>query len=113
MHGRTLKRKRVVEMPILEYDPRDMAAVALVIVILWRKPIDADQAWKIVWGKSNAKPARNLTPELMQRIKKIMESPNFKSFDHIETLYRVDRRDIWAALRAERTNHERDNPKGN
>ena len=87
---------------ILEKDPRDINYAALYLAIVWYKQITPEEAFRIVLGKSKAKPGSPLTPEKLERIKKIMQSPNFKNFDNIERRMRINRYDIIEALRKEK-----------
>ena len=43
-----------------------------------------------------------MTPEKLERIKKIMKSPNFKGFNNIEKKMRINRYDIIEALKKEK-----------
>jgi len=87
---------------ILIKDPRDINYAALYLAIVWYKQITPEEAFRIVLGKSKAKPGSPLTPEKLERIKKIMQSPNFKNFDNIERRMRINRYDIIEALRKEK-----------
>lgn len=53
-------------------------------------------------GKSKAKPGIPCTPEKLDKIKKIMQSPNFKNFDNIERKMRINRYDIIEALQKDK-----------
>ena len=53
-------------------------------------------------GKSKAKPGGPLTSEKLERIKKIMQSPNFKGFNNIEKKMRINRYEKIEALKKEK-----------
>lgn len=88
-------------MSLLENDPRDISYIALYVAIMWYKQISADEATNMANLKSAALPKQRLTPELLQAVKRIMNSPNFRNFNNIEKRLRVDRRDIMEALTKE------------
>jgi len=71
---------------------------------VWYKQITPAEAFRLVLGTSKAKPANPLTPERLEKIKKMMQSPNFKGFDNIERKMRINRYDIIDALVKEKEN---------
>ena len=50
------------------------------------------------------KPGNKLTPELMERINKIIRNPGFKNFDYSEKKYRISRYEIFAELKRQKIN---------
>lgn len=85
-------------MNLIENDPRDIAYVALFLALVWYKDLTPEQALRLVNGNSNLKPANKLTPEIVDKIYKIMKSPNFKNYGNIESKFRVNRYDVYEAL---------------
>lgn len=81
-------------MSCTEKDPRDTGYIALLIAIAWYKLIPSEAALRIAQGKSSAKPGRKPTPEIMEQVKRIVNSVNFKNFNSIEKKYKVNRYDI-------------------
>jgi hypothetical protein len=81
-------------MGMHERDPRQIAYVALFIAIRWHRQLEPEQAWRIATGKSSAKVGVKVTPELKQRILKLTENPNFRTFNTIEKKFKINRYDI-------------------
>lgn len=83
-------------MGFYEKDPRNIGYIALFVAITWYKAIPSDAALRIAQGKSSAKPGVKLTPEMRERIYKIIYGSTFKNFNTIEKKFKVNRYDIVA-----------------
>jgi len=93
-------------MGVIERDPRDTTCIALYTAIKWYKEITPDQAISIVDGRSHAKPGRKLTPETLEEIKRIIRNPSFKNINCIVRKFRVNKYDIYEALKSNNQNNE-------
>jgi hypothetical protein len=65
---------------------------ALMLAIVWYRELSPDEALRAIRGETRLKPeARDITPEMVASWDRILRSPNFRSFNRIERLYKVDR----------------------
>lgn len=81
-------------MSFIEKDPRDLCFAALYVAIKNYMQITPEQASRVVNQKGKILIyGRKLTPELIEKINRIMESPNFKDFSNIEKIYKINKYD--------------------
>jgi len=72
---------------------------ALLLSIVWYRELSPDEALRAMRGETRLKPGRrSVTPELAVQLDKILRSKNFRNFDRIERLFRVDRYRIIEAV---------------
>lgn len=93
-------------MGMIESDPRDTGYIALYIAIKWYCEISSETALLIAKGKSNRKPGRKLTPEILQQIRTIIDSPNFHNINALVKKYKVNKYEILEALGGKNANEE-------
>jgi hypothetical protein len=91
-------------MGLIEKDPRDIAFIALHIAIKWYQEISADTALRIAKGESHAVPEKKLTPEILEKIKKVIFNSNFSNIDNVVKRFRVNKYDIYKALSKDKGN---------
>lgn len=91
-------------MGLTEKDPRDISYIALYVAINWYCYIPSDVALRIAQGRSHMLPGKKLTPEVLEEIKKIMDSPNFYNINTVVKKYRINKYDIFKALAKEKGN---------
>lgn len=84
-------------------DPRADNYLALYISIIWYCEITPEQAFRIIKGRSKMKPERRqITPEIIARIDKIMCNKNFRSYKKLERTFKLNRYDMYELVRKNR-----------
>jgi (2Fe-2S) ferredoxin len=88
-------------MGMIENDPRDIGYIALYTAIKWYQHLSSESALRIVQGRSHTLRGQKLTPEMLEEIKKIMDSPNFYNINTVVRKFRVNKYEILEALESD------------